>query len=155
MNANFELMCRRTGGYALPWLIRLYDDDETESLYFVNNSDSITYGGNTYVASTFTYTPNASEDGFGGGGTLEIAVGENGPETDILDMIQTYRSVRLDVIGVLSDNGTVTEVKTYANHYGSITWTAKKATFDFDKDDRLEMTFPALIFNASNNRGNT
>ena len=36
------------------------------------------------------------------------------------------------------------------NTFGSVSWDGKKATFNFEKDDRLDMTFPALIFNNDN-----
>lgn len=149
MNHNFSQLCKRAGGYSVPWLIRLHDDDNTESLYFINDTQARTYGGNTYIASTFEYTPDADDQGFNGGGTLDITVIDN----TIIDILETYKSVSLDVTGVLLKDGTVTEIKEFVNQYGSVTWTAKKASFTFDRDDRLDMTFPALVFNTYNNRG--
>lgn len=150
MNANFEKMCRRTGGYSLPWLIRLSDPDDTTVLRFVNDVQNRSHGGNTYLASSFEYTPNADGQGFDGGGSLSIVVTDN----NIIQLIETYYNLKLEVIGVLLDDGTVTEVKSYMHHYGSVKWNGRTAAFTFERDDRLDMTFPALIFSHYNNRGN-
>jgi len=149
VNANFEKMCRRTGGYSLPWLIRIYDDDNTVNLYFINDTVGRVYGGNTYVATTFSYQPNSEVNGFDGGGSLDITVTDNA----LITMIESYRSIRLDVIGALQADGDITPVKTFMCHYGNVSWNGKKATFNFDQDDRLDMTFPALVFNSYNCRG--
>ena len=151
MSETFEKMCRRTGGYSLPWLIHIYDKGGNINLYFINDTQSRTYGGKTYIASTFDYTPNASEQGFTGGGSLGIVCTDN----TIIDLIETYRIIKLDVIGVLAEGNAVTEIKTYNHQYGTVSWNGKKATFTFERDDRLGMSFPALIFNHYNNRGNS
>ena len=151
MNANFEKMCRRTGGYSLPWLVRLSNEAGDVNLHFVNDTQARTYGGNTYAASAFDYTPNEDQSGFGGGGTLSIETASN---NSIIQMIESYYGIRLQVIGVLLDDGTVSEIKTFQHHYGSAKWNGKQADFTFERDDRLDMTFPALVFSHYNNRGN-
>ena len=78
MPANFEKMCRRTGSYSLPWLIRLYDKAETESLYFINDTQDRIYETVTYKKSSFSFLPGSDASGFNGGGSLEIAVSGNG-----------------------------------------------------------------------------
>lgn len=153
MNANFEKMCRRTGAYSLPWLVRLYTPDETSEMLFINDTQGRVYGGKTYLASAFEYTPNTEESGFDGGGSLNIALSGTASDTTI-DMIEGNRYLKLNVIGVLLDDGTVSEVKTFAHQYGTVTWNRETVKFSFDKDDRLEMTFPALVFSHYNNRGN-
>jgi len=150
LNANFEKMCRRTGGYSLPWLIKIADHDDTEAVYLVNDVANVVHGGTTYVASTFEYTPAPESSGFDGGGTLNVVVTDNA----LIELIETYYNLKLEVLGVLLDDGTVSEVKSFASHYGRVTWDGKKASFQFERDDRLDMTFPALIFSHYNNRGN-
>ena len=104
MNSSFELMARRNGGYSLPYLIKIYDPTETLVMYFINDINNKVYDGKTYIASAFKYTPNASELGLSGGGSLEIAV----KDTQIIDLIETYKEVKLDVIGILNKaNGNV------------------------------------------------
>lgn len=155
MNANFAKMCRRTGGYSFPWLIKIYDKNNTEALYFINDTQDRIYETITYKASSFSFTPGRDESGFGGGDQLEIAVSEMDAEQNkIIDMIETYRVICLDVIGCLLEDGTISEVKTFSNSYGSVEWDGKKAKFSFERDDRLDMTFPALVFSHYNNRGN-
>ena len=67
-------------------------------------------------------------------------------------MIETFRSVKLDVVGALVD-GVVSELQGFTHTWGSVTWDGKKASFTFEKDEKLTMTFPAVIMDASINRG--
>lgn len=152
MNANFEKMCRRRGGYSLPWLIQL--QSESETLRFINDTVSQVYAGNTYAASTFSYTPDAHEMGFTGGGTLEIAAADANEAVSIIAFIEAATSMTLAVVGVLLESGTVTEVRTFRHSYGTVRRDGRTAKFSFEKDDRLTMTFPALVFSHYNNRGN-
>ena len=150
MNANFEKLFRRNGAYNLPWLITLSDSNNTTVFRYVNDNTDITYGGSTYTASCFNYKPNAREIGFSGGGTLEISlVGNN-----IIDLIESNTQVKLSVVGVIRTNGTVEAIENFSHNYGKVKVQGMKATFTFEKDDRLNMTFPALIWNNYNNRGN-
>ena len=132
------------GGFSLPYLLHIHDDKS--DIYVINDSEDLAYGGHTYKASNFTYTPNES-----GESSLEIELVEaNG----IIDILENNYSFRVDVIGVFYD-GEVTETRQYRHRYGEGTWDGKSLKLKLDKDDRLGMTFPALIFNAYNNRGNS
>ena len=149
MNINFAKLCRRTGGYKLAWLITLSDPDDTTILRVVNNNADVVFGGNTYTASTFNYLPGEAVHGMDGGGTLDIVVTDN----SVIDMIEAYRSVKLDVVGVLVDS-TVTEIQGFSHTWGSVSWDGKKASFTFEKDEKLTMTFPSILLDPSINRGN-
>lgn len=46
----------------------------------------------------------------------------------------------------------IQEIKTYRHKYCTATWTAKEISLNFKKDDRLEMAYPSLIYNAHTNR---
>lgn len=151
MNANFERMCRRAGGYSLPWLIELSNGVKT--LRFINDVQSRIYGGHTYVASTFNYTPNPQENGLSGGGTLDIAAADAGDANGIIPLVQNATSIILEVVGVLLEDGTVSEIKTFSHSYGTVRLNGRDASFSFERDDRLGMSFPALIFTHYNNRG--
>lgn len=151
MNASFEKLCRRNGAYNLPWLIYLHDQANNIQMRFVNNTSNIVYDENTYQAGCFKYSSTAGEHGFSGGGTLEISVVGN----SVIDLIETYRAIKLEVIGTLCEDGTVTAIKTFSHHYGKVKVSRTKASFTFEKDDRLTMTFPALVWNSFNNRGNS
>ena len=150
MPLSFERMIQRAGGYALPYLITIGDYDDTVLYRFVNNTANVVYDGNTYNATTFEYLPNSESQGFDGGGTLSIPV----VGTYLIDMIETYRRIKLSVVGVLVEGGTVTPVKTFRHSYGAVTWDRGVARFTFEKDARLMMTFPANVFSHYNNRGN-
>lgn len=153
MNANFERMCRRSGGYSLPWLLTLSNSSTT--IYLVNDTQSRVYGGHTYVASTFDYTPNPQENGLSGGGTLDIAAADAGDANGIIALVQnaTSAGIDLEVVGVVLEDDTISEVKTFAHSYGTVRLNGRDASFTFERDDRLGMSFPALVFSHYNNRG--
>ena len=151
MNASFEKLAQQQGRYSLPYLIKLHDDKNTIVMRFVNDVKSITFNGDVYTAGTFSYKPNASEQGLTGGGTLEISVQGNA----VIDLIETYREVRLDVVGCIMQDGNIAELKSFRHHYGKVKTDRATAKVTFEKDDRLSMTFPALIWSAFNNRGNS
>ena len=150
MNASFEKLAQQHGRYSLPYLIKLHDSENKIFMRFVNDTKNVTFNGKLYTAGTFRYTPNASEQGFSGGGSLEISVQGNA----VIDLIETYRDVRLEVVGCIMQDGTIIEVKSFRHHYGKVKTDRATAKFTFEKDDRLSMTFPALIWSAFNNRGN-
>lgn len=148
---TFQKLIQRSGGYSLPFLIHIYDKDKNIEMFFVNANGNVFYKGNTYNESSFRYEPNQSVYGFDGGGKLEITVKEN----QTIDLVEMYSDIHLDVIGVMDEQGTITELKTFRHHYGTLTGDRTSIKFSFDKDDRLEMTFPTLIWNTQNNRGNS
>lgn len=149
MNVNFAKLCQRTGDYKLAWLITLTGPDVLPVIRLVNNNEDVVYGGHTYSASTFNYLPGEAVHGMDGGGTLDIVVTDN----SVIDIIETYRSVKLKVVGVLVDS-TVSEVQGFSHTWGSASWDGRKASFTFEKDEKLSMTFPSLILDQKINRGN-
>lgn len=151
MNANFAKMCRRTGGYSLPWLVTL--SSNTKTLYFINDAKDRAHGGNTYKASTFEYLPSPQEQGLCGGGTLDIAAADAGSVDSIIALVQSASTIALEVVGVLLEDGTISEIKTFSHSYGTVRLDGRRASFTFEKDDRLVMSFPALMFSHYNNRG--
>lgn len=149
---TFERMCRRNGGYSLPWLLTLTLGAQT--VRFVNDVVPRTYGGNTFAASTFEYQPAAQSRGLSGGGTLRIATADANEADSMAALVDAATTVQLEVVGVLLESGTVSEVKTFRHSYGSVRLDGRTAEFAFAADDRLSMTFPALVFSHYNNRGN-
>ena len=149
MNVNFAKLCQRTGDYKLAWLIELTGPAALPVVRAVNNNEDVVYGGHTYSASTFNYLPGEAVHGMDGGGTLDIVVTDNA----VIDIIETYRSVKLEVVGVLVDS-TVSEVQGFSHTWGSVSWDGKKASFTFEKDEKLTMTFPSILLDPSINRGN-
>ncbi len=150
--STFAKLSQKNGSYSLPYLIHLYNSDGTSNLYAVNNTEDITYNGVTYSAAAFDYTPSSFVDGMDGGGKLEIAVKEH---ESLVDFVETSENIFLDVIGILSEDGEIDEISTFKHKYGTISGDRTSITFTYEKDDRLEMTFPALIWNYQNNRGNS
>lgn len=134
------------GGYNLPFLVHLYNSGKTTNIYLINDNKDFTYGGVTYSASNFTYTP--SDDG---DSTFNVEIAEH---TELIDLLENNYSFSVDVVGIF--NGEEVEaIGQYKHKYGEATWDGMKLEMKLSKDDRGSMTFPALIFNSYNNRGNS
>lgn len=144
-----------SGSYSLPWLIHLYGSNtsgsQTFDMRFINDSKSCIYNNNMYEAEAFSYTPAATEFGMSGGGTLEISCTSN----QISSMVQLCTNITLEVVAVMLENGTITEMQKIVHKNGSVKGDRQKVIFTFERDERLDMSFPALIWNSQNNRGNT
>lgn len=147
---TFSQMFGQTGSYSLPWLIELSSDTGELMGRYVNDMANVTVGGNVFSAAAFEYNPSPSVSGMDGGGTLSIATTDN----TVIELIETYRKVKLNVVGVMSQAGTMWTVSSYAHSWGTVTWDRGKAIFTFERDDRLDMTFPGDILDHNNNRGN-
>ncbi len=160
----FQFLTERSAAYSLPWLIKLKGKDENNDdweLLFVNNNDAITFEGETYQASSFSYIPNADMHGFTGGGVLEI---ENNFDLFSQSEYTTgNNNVEFEAVGVIvnttfNSSGVagydIHKLDSFKHKYGKLSGSRKKLKYSFETDDRLNMTFPALIFNGSNNAGN-
>lgn len=152
MTQNEVFSALQTGGaFSLPYLIKMYHPDYG-SLYFVNNNENVIYNGNTFLSSTFKYTPPKTVGGVLRNGTLEITAINN----EVIDIIdQSDELFEITAIGVLNKDGTVTAMKMYKHQYGSASTNEEmKVVISFTNDDRLDMVFPPYIFDSDNNRGN-
>lgn len=133
------------GGYNLPFLLHLYDPAKTTHIYLINDNEDYTYNGQTYLASNFTYSPNMEGDS-----TLNVELVEH---DEIIDLLENNYFLRVEVIGIFNGEE-VEEIGQFRHKYGEGTWDGAKLEMKLNKDDRGGMTFPALIFNSYNNRGN-
>lgn len=134
------------GAFSLPFLVHIYDS--TTHVYLVNAKESITYNGITYSPSQFTFSPDEE-----GAASLEIELVDEG--NNVINIMDESYNFHADITGVMNNDGTIYELKTYNNRFGSATWDGKSAKITFTKDDRWDMTLPPLIFNSYNNRGNS
>lgn len=138
------------GNYTLPYLLK-FSHEKLKTIYLVNNNEDVIFQGNTFLASDFEYTP---PDVNGSGGTLSISSEPN--ENTLFEFIENadYK-YRLDIVGALNLDGTVTPLKQYVHFFGTVTIDAKgKITLQLAGDDRLDMTFTPYKFDTDNNRGN-
>lgn len=147
----FEKLISRHGGYSLPYLIYLHDEEKNIEMRFANSRDDLTFEGNVYKAGTFKYISNARKKGFNGGGKLEITVKNN----QTINLVEYYDSIFLDVIGAIREGNQIEEMKRYSHHYGKLNGDRQKISFSFNPDERQEMTFPMLIWSGLNNHGNS
>lgn len=155
MSDLFRKLIQRTGDYSLPFLINLYNKEKSIDLFFINDVKKKIYNGKEYIPATFKYTPNNSIHGLDGGGKLSIEIDDRNREVFITNLIDTNSTIYLDVIGAMNSRGDISEIRIFNHHFCSVNVTKDKAEFTFEKDDRLQMTFPALVWNRLNNRGNS
>lgn len=133
------------GGFSLPFLIHLYDAGGVQHIYLINDCTDFEYSGHVYSASNFTYTPK--EDG---SASLSVEIVRH---SEIIDLLENNYEFRAEVVGLFNGED-VQEIGMFRHKYGDGSWDGKKLEIKFDKDDRGNMTFPALVFNSYNNRGN-
>lgn len=136
------------GNFALPYLIRFYHPN-AGTIRLVNNTEAVTLDGETYGVSTFEYTP---PDTKGDGGHLKITAIDN----ELIEFAENADwQYRLDVVGVIAENGTVQKIKSYAHFYGSLSYGENmEIEFNLGKDDKLDMKFCPYTYDTDNNRGN-
>ena len=130
------------GLFNLPFLLHIYDDDT--HIYIIKDNQNLTYGGHTFAAASFDYTPSTNGDA-----TLACDIFD---KPDLLNYINRNRVFNCDLIGVYR-GGEVVPLETYRHNYGESTWDGIKFEIKLKGDDRGNMTFPALIYNSYNNRG--
>lgn len=133
------------GGYNLPFLVHLSSPDNTTHIYLINDNQDMTYNGHLYAASNFTYSPNKNGDS-----TFNVGLVEH---DEIIDILEENEYFNVEVTGVFNGDK-VEAIGQYKHRYGEGTWNGAKLEMKLNKDDRGSMTFPALIFNSYNNRGN-
>lgn len=150
MTPIFNLLTDRAGSYSLPWLIKLSNSAGTTILYRAGNTEDVTYGGHTYTATALEYKPAVEVQGFDGGGTLSIYCGA---DDTIIDLIESNKNILMEVVGAINADGTITAVRVFRHTTGSVDWDRTKATFTYEKDERLSMTFPAIVISSLNARG--
>ena len=133
------------GGYNLPFLVQLSSPDNSKNIYLINDNKDMVYNGLTYSASNFTYTPSQEGDA-----TFNVELVEH---DEIIDLLEENNYFNVSVIGVFNGKE-VEELGQFKHKYGEASWDGMKLEMKLNKDDRGSMTFPALIFNSYNNRGN-
>jgi len=148
----FNLLTDRAGSYSLPFLIKLSNSAGTTILRRAGNTEDVVYGGNTYAATALEYKPAAEVQGFDGGATLSIYCGK---DDTVIDLIENAadKKVLLEVVAAINDDGTISPVRVFLHTTGSVEWDKTKATFTYEKDERLSMTFPAIVITSLNARG--
>lgn len=133
------------GSYNLPFLIHLSNPKGTLHIFLINDNQNMTYKGQTYSASNFTYSPNRNGDS-----SFSVELVEH---NEIIDILEDNYYFKVEVIGIFNGED-VEPIGLFKHKGGEATWDGMKLEMTLSKDDRGKMTFPALIFNSYNNRGN-
>lgn len=141
------------GKFALPWLITL-THESAGTIYLVNNNEDVTYGDNTYKASTFDYQRPTSTGGPLDGGTLTITA-YPADDVNLVAFFETAdETFTFNAVGCYVD-GEVSPVRTYAQQYAQVGISnSYEIVVEFTGDDRMDMVFPPYVFDSENNRGN-
>lgn len=134
------------GAYNLPYLLHIFDANDRTHIYLINDNKPMEYRGKIYESASFNYTPSSEGDG-------TLAIGIHAHES-LIALVEENHYLRVEVIGIFNGEA-VQEIGQYKHKYGNATWNGVKLELRMNKDDRGNMTFPALIFNAYNNRGNS
>lgn len=149
MDANQIFNALFNGGkISRHWLVEFHFG--TTHIYMINNNEAVTYAGNSYTASSFSYVqPNNKGDG----GGLNITSFDN-DLIELIDRMDDTYSMR--VVGILAeDTQTITPVNVYRHFYGSVTiGTDGNINFQLGKDDRLNMKFCVKKYDTEINPGN-
>lgn len=134
------------GGYSLPYLLTIKNEDESIELNLINDNKDFVYNGIVFKSSAFNYSPS-----FDGDSSLEIEIVQS---DYLIDIIEGSYTLNVTLVGILSEDNEVYEFATNKHHFGEGTWDGSSLKLSLKKDDRLDMTFPACVFNNYNNRGN-
>lgn len=136
------------GFYSLHYLLE-FSCSGYDTIRLVNNTENVTYNGKTYTAAGFEYTPADSQ---GKGAQLKIS----GAENSLIEFVENAEDdFRLDIVGVIAENGEIQKIKQYTHFYGSVSYGENmELNFELSNDDRLDMTFPPYKFDTDINRGN-
>lgn len=136
------------GNYSLPYLIK-FEHPIAGTICLINDNQSVTYNGDVYEVSSFSYT---EPDSNGDGATLNIT----GVDNSLIEFFDKadYR-YKMTVTGCLSVSGEVQRIKGINHFYGSISYSdSQEIQFTLGKDDRLDMIFNPYNYDTDLNRGN-
>lgn len=139
------------GNYSLPYLVKFHcqRNGQEMTLRFINNNESVTFLGEYYATSTFSYT---QPDGNGSGGKISIT----GIDNELIEFIELADDTwTLEVVGVLAKDRHIEPIGTWRHMHGSVSYGQNmKLEFSLGADDRLDMQFCAYTFDTDNNKGN-
>ena len=136
------------GRHSMHYLIQ-FSHQNLGTIRLVNNNEDVAYDGKTFARSSFEYT---EPDKKGAGGALRITAIGN----ELIPFIENADDkYRLDVVGVLVEDGEVQPIESYAHFHGSASYSDDMVVeFQLEGDDRLDMTFTPYMYDTDSNRGN-
>ncbi|WP_294429902.1 hypothetical protein [uncultured Treponema sp.] len=136
------------GKYSLPYLVKFYHPT-AGSIRLVNNNEAVELDGELYAPSSFEYT---RPDRSGKGGSLKITGIDNG----LIEFVENANwRYRLDVAGVIAEDGTVQRIRSYVHFYGSVSYgDDMQLQFQLGRDDRFDMLFCPYFYDTDNNPAN-
>lgn len=136
------------GGYSVNHLLRLSNIAESENIYISDNNEDLVFDDILYKASNFTYSANVD-----GSANLQVELIREG--NSIINLIENNTEIKAEVVTLFIKGSEAILLSTHHHRYGKVTWNGESASFTFEKDDRLNMTFPALVWNRNSDKGET
>ena len=136
------------GNFALPYLVR-FSHPAAGVICIVSDNTAVIHDGETYEPSSFEYTPPDTD---GSGASLKIT----GIDNTLIEFVENADwQYRLDVTGVIAEDGSIQPIRSYAHFFGSVSYSEDmQLQFQLGKDDRLDMTFCPYTYDTDNNRAN-
>lgn len=136
------------GGFTIHHLVHLHNVENTMHVYLCDDNVSLEYEDKIYLASNFTYNVDMDTSA-----KLDIELVKGG--NAIINLLQTSTdNLVCEVKEIFTKNNESVKILEFIHRYGSATWNRQEANFTFEKDDRIDMTFPGLIWDKYSNRGN-
>lgn len=143
---NFYRQLAEGGFFNLPFLLHIKDIANDTDLFLVNDNVSVTYENTTYAPCSFQLNAHSDEDS-----SLEIDLVEN---DSIINMLEENSVLSVESLAYFNGVEKM-DFLPLVFSYGSASWSGEKLSLKLSKDDRMGMSFPALIFTTYNNRGNS
>lgn len=137
------------GLFNLPLLIK-FTHSTAGVVRLTNDNVKITYKGEEYLPATFDYY---QPDSNGEGASLNIS--SKPGENELFEFIENAdENYVLEVIATIQDEE-IQEFRNYKHFHGTADVDEKgNITFNFESDDRQEMTFTPYTYDTDNNKGN-
>lgn len=135
------------GKYSLPYLVK-FTCPGIDDILLVNSKTGVTFNGETYRASTFSYT---EPDLKCKGGSLKVEFISN----NLINFTETAdEQMKIEVVGCIQKDGSIEQYKIFQHMYVSISYDSTMTmNVTLNPDNRLSMTFPPYVFDSDNNRG--
>jgi hypothetical protein len=128
----------------LPILLRI--DYTGGSLYFVNNTENVVYGGNTYVACAFNFNPPDQ----GESGITNASLTIDAVDGTIISLIRSLTSAPTVTTVAAMYNDTIESMVEWSFILRNVTCDGVTITGDLVYEERLENNMGPLEFTPQN-----
>lgn len=140
---NFSKLFTRSGGYSLPVLIELKDNNPEYpkiTWYFTSNNVDVERNNKIYKSVPMAFKFPSSQNGIPQGGVLEIDLDQQYNNEELLKWFDELDDrATLEVVALINEQGVMQELSYLTQSHGSVTWNGEKISWNLGSDDRLNM----------------